>query len=566
MKIIKFYFAILLLISIPISGEQELISNLHSKIIINPDSSLTITESITINAEHQQIKRGITRSFPTEYQNRLGDFTHVSFNVIETLLDNQPCSYFLTSAPNGVVVNFGDNNYIAKGEHVYKITYQTNRQLAFKDNWTELYFNIVGNNVIFPILKASAEIYLPNDINPDKIELNGYTGFFGNKNHDYQAWITRPNICHFKTNKTLHQGQSFTISVAFPNSTQIKKPSFFTKLNWFIRDNLALAILIFMIILLLIIYSCAYYKIYQNKPVIMPLFNAPNNMLPAECAFLYHKSFKNTALTATIIDMAVHGYLKIRHTPGSLIKKESYILEKNPNPPKITNHHYDRLSEIWFDKNSEINLDSNSYNTINKILAKLKFIAQKCADYIKPINNMLLTGILLSIGAIVIAIYLRSYNPTPVCILIFFLIAINIIFYYLLQDYTPAGKQLYAQIDGFRMYLEYAGKDRIQRLNPPSMTIEQFEKYLPYAIALDVDRAWQNAFEHIYLQTTGQVYHPHWWLSHRFNSHDFNSNLNSLHNNLNTIITPKAAPGSSSGRFGGGFSGGGGGGGGIGGR
>lgn len=546
--------------------QQEFISDLHSKITINSDASLTVTETITVQVEHQLIKRGITRSFPTCYQNRFGDFVNVGFKVITTKLDQKPCSYFLTSAPNGVIVNFGTSSWISKGPHVYEITYQTNRQLAFKDGWTELYFNIVGNNVIFPVRQTSAEIYLPQDVHKDQIELCGYTGNFGSKKQNYQSWVTAPNTCRFKTTQALQPGQSFTISVAFPDSISIKKPNFLTKLKWFIKDNFDLFILILLIIILLIAYSLAYYQVDLDKPVITPLFNPPANMLPADCAFLYHKSLPNSALTATIIDMAIHGYLKIRYTPGSFLKTESYILEKTSLPPKIENPKYTHLAEIWFDKSQTVKLDRYNHPTVNKVLNRIAFLTRSYADYIKPTSTILVIGFIFSFCASLVALILEAHDHTLSFILIFVLIAINLIFYYLLKDYTPAGKRIYAQVAGFKMYLEYAEKDRIARLNPPTMTVELFEKYLPYAIALGVDSAWTSTFDRIYAQVAGQAYQPHWWIARDFHLHSFRSDLHKFNNNINTIIVPTAAPGSSSGRSGGGFSGGGGGGGGIGGR
>lgn len=571
-------FILLILVNVIVNTSlgwqnNELISNLHSKIEINSDSSLTVTETITVNAQHQKIKRGITRAFPTNYYDKAGNNVNIGFSVIKTLLDGQPCSHFLTAAPNGIIVNFGNDHFISKGMHTYTITYQTNRQLMFKDNWTELYFNIIGNNVIFPVLEASAEIHLPLDIPTKQIELYAYTGYFSSKDQDYQAWIKPPNVCHFKTTKTLQPKQSFTISVAFPNSTNITQPSLLTKIKWFIKDNLYLAILFLIAILLLIIYSLAYYEIHKNKPIITPLFSPPSELLPADCARIYHKKFNNTALTATIVDMAVTGYLQINYTPGSFTKKETYVLKKTNSSPKTSNLKYDNLAEIWFKDDKTASLNQSNYKIIDKIINRLKFVTNSCANYIAETNNALVLGFVMSFCAI-FSFFISAFagtflkNSGLILILIFIIILINIIFYHLLKDYTPAGQKVYAQIAGFKMYLEYAEKDRIAKLNPPNMTIELFEKYLPYAIALDVDQAWTNSFHNLYLKIAAHAYHPHWLFRPNFHPQHLNSDLHNLSQHINStlITTPSYAPGSVSGRGGGGFSGGGGGGGGIGGR
>ena len=49
-------------------------------------------------------------------------------------------------------------------------------------------------------------------------------------------------------------------------------------------------------------------------------------------------------------------------------------------------------------------------------------------------------------------------------------------------------------IEGFRQYLGVAEEDRLNAMNPPDKTPELFEKFLPYAVALDVQNAWAKNF------------------------------------------------------------------------
>ena len=50
------------------------------------------------------------------------------------------------------------------------------------------------------------------------------------------------------------------------------------------------------------------------------------------------------------------------------------------------------------------------------------------------------------------------------------------------------------RIEGFRQYLGVAEEDRLNALNPPDKTPELFERFLPYAIALDVENCWAKRF------------------------------------------------------------------------
>ena len=100
---------------------------------------------------------------------------------------------------------------------------------------------------------------------------------------------------------------------------------------------------------------------------------------------------------------------------------------------------------------------------------------------------------------------------------------------------------------------------------PGEVTPEVFEKYLPYAIALDVENQWSDRFASLFLQKD-QHYTPTWYSGQHWNAHQPALFSSAMGSSLSTAIASSAtALGSSSGGGGGGSSGGGGGGGGGGG-
>jgi uncharacterized membrane protein len=143
------------------------------------------------------------------------------------------------------------------------------------------------------------------------------------------------------------------------------------------------------------------------------------------------------------------------------------------------------------------------------------------------------------------------------------------IFYHLLKAPTALGAQTLDQIDGFKMFLETAEKDRLEMLHPPQVTPEVFEKYLPYAIALDCENQWSKKFEAEAAAAgldTNQGYRPYWYSGSNFTGIGAAAFASSLGSSIGAAAaSASTAPGSSSGSGGGGFSGGGGGGGGGGG-
>src|SRR5205085_5086266 len=82
----------------------------------------------------------------------------------------------------------------------------------------------------------------------------------------------------------------------------------------------------------------------------------------------------------------------------------------------------------------------------------------------------------------------------PVALFLFASIALHILFHFLLKAPTVAGRRLLDQVEGFKMFLGAVDGDRMNRINPPEQTPETFEKFLPYALALDVEQAWAEKF------------------------------------------------------------------------
>ena len=70
---------------------------------------------------------------------------------------------------------------------------------------------------------------------------------------------------------------------------------------------------------------------------------------------------------------------------------------------------------------------------------------------------------------------------------------VNGLFFYLLRAPTALGRPIMDQLAGLRLYLETAESDRLN-LNAPEITAERFEALLPYAVALDVEKPWSDAF------------------------------------------------------------------------
>ena len=77
---------------------EEKITSFISDVTVNADASLEVRERISVNAEGDEIRRGILRDFPTIYTDRNGVRVKVGFEVIE-VLRNGRSEPFATRVP-----------------------------------------------------------------------------------------------------------------------------------------------------------------------------------------------------------------------------------------------------------------------------------------------------------------------------------------------------------------------------------------------------------------------------------------------------------------------------------
>jgi uncharacterized membrane protein YgcG len=140
---------------------------------------------------------------------------------------------------------------------------------------------------------------------------------------------------------------------------------------------------------------------------------------------------------------------------------------------------------------------------------------------------------------------------------------LNVLFHHLLKAPTHAGRVLLDQVEGFKMFLGAVDKDRLATWAATEQTPAVFEKYLPYAVALGVEKAWAARFADVLERSK---YSPAWCSDGSWIGMNVGAMASSLGNSMSgAIAASSSSPGSSSGFGGGGSSGGGGGGGGGGG-
>lgn len=545
----------------------ERILNYQSHIQVWANGEITVSETIKVQAEGQEIRRGIYRDFPTNYKDPMGNHYRVDFNVISVQRDGRDEPWHTQKRSNGVRLYIGDaDRMLAPGQYQYLIRFQTHRQLGFFEDHDELWWNVTGNGWVFPIEQASARINLPFNIPAQDYQLDAFVGRFGSTEQSNIKSVVDGQTVEFSSNRVLQPYEGLSVVVAWPKGL-VTEPDLPQKIRWFARDNGAAIVLLLGLLLQFGWYFRSWHKVGRDpeKGVIIPLFKPPQGLSPAAVRFVKDMSFGRHSFTAAIISLAVKGYVRIDED------NKEFTLHREKAPAggqALTAGETAVLNALLPGARSSIKMEQENHADFSSAQQSLKKALKKeHQGQLFHLNSIyLLPPALIAVVSGLIAAFFAS---SPLIWVVFVLASALLfgLFAWLLRAPTPAGRQIMDQIEGFRMYLNTAEQDRLDRMRSPKLTPEVFESFLPYAYALGVQNKWCQRFEReLPEELRQQGYNPGWYSGrlHGMNAlHHLGDSFGSSFSSA--ISSASTAPGSSSGSGGGGFSGGGGGGGGGGG-
>ena len=559
---------------------DERILSFNSDVTIHEDSSLTVTEVITVRSEANQIRHGIYREFPTNYQDRLGNNYQVDFNIVSITKDDIPVQWFTHNLRNGVRIYVGSKQQVlAPGVYKYALTYKTNHQLGYFENYDELYWNVTGNDWKFPINQASVTIHFPSDIWPSDVGYQGFTGYYGEAGKSFQLTDHTKQSIRFETLGQLRPAEGFTVAVNWPKGV-VTEPTKIEKFQTLLEQNLHLFIFLLGLLIVFVYYMATWLKVGKDPKsgVIIPIYDPPQKESPAAMRYILRNYYDHKTFTTALISLAVKGYITIDENDDD---PKPYTFTRTGKKVDFSAGEQAIADALFKNKVYQSTEEADSSVFIDALSAHKKSLEK---DYKKKYFNLnlgyLFIGILLS--AVTVALGLIFKHPfanitIATLVTIGLHLVINFVFGMILKAPTLVGRQFMDKAEGLKHYLTIAEADELRTQYPLSKTPSNFERYLPYAFALDIEDTWADYFgdrlKNQFIRNDGPAMSKPIW----FNSTNNTIGINTMTSQLNTqvlssVVASASPPGStsgsgfSSGGFGGGgFSGGGGGGGGGGG-
>lgn len=442
----------------------------------------------------------------------------------------------------------------------------------------ELYWNATGTDWEMPIEQARVSVTLPQGVEPRQVAV--YTGRQGSTASEAQVVRDR-ELTVFTAARELAPGEGMTVAVGFPGGV-VARPAASAEAVGAAQRNWPLGLPLLALVLAFRTWSRR-----GKDPKELPIavqYEPPAKMTPAELGTLLDNDADMHDITATLVDLAVRGYLRIEEQTKSklfgLTSDTEYVFHLRKPPAEwegLEPHEVAYLrglfpSPLGFVGNGE------RYDPVK--LSELKNHFYKKLDGIRDgIYGRLVArgyyrsrpdkvrdgwiggGVALGAVALFATIWVAGsgvlgLEPIPVAIGGIGSALIVLGFGWFMPARTVAGARAREQALGFKEFLAKVESPVYRKM---ITSPELFERYLPHAMAFQVEDRWAKAFEGMFDQP------PDWYIGNGmggFHAGDFAGRMGDL---MSTAGSTMSSSPSSSGSGGGGFSGGGGGGGGGGG-
>jgi uncharacterized membrane protein YgcG len=558
------------------TGKELRIEKFDAEIVVSPNGSIDVTENIQVHFIGGPW-HGLYRTIPVEYVTPQG-LNYSLFLSVKSVTDGDGNKLkFETSRERHyrklkIYVSNADNS-----TQTISIDYTVSDALRFFEDHDELYWNVTGDEWDVPIQSASARIVLPQGATG--IRVNPLTGAYRSTAHDADVQITGDGV-EVRTQNPLRYHEGLTVAVAFDKGF-VHEPTFFDHAVLFLRSNwpLGLPIAAFVIMFYL-------WWTQGRDPRLRPIsaqYEPPDQLTPGEAGTLIDNSADMRDITASIVDLAVRGYIVIEeHEHNRMFglvhdKDYNFILQKERSEwAKLKPHEQVILNGIFtlgtvnetvpmssLENNFYSNLPGIRTGIFNALVTHGYYLHRPDSVRAAYVGGGVVAGFLLVFGGTYIA---TSMGMAPLTFVAAGILSgiIICVFGWFMPAHTEQGARAMEGVLGFEDFLNHVESDRF---NKTIKTPQMFEKFLPFAMALGVEKNWSKAFQGIMTQP------PQWYRGSygpNFYPVMFTSDLNTMSTRASDVLAsaPRSSGGSGfssdggggGGSEGGGFGGGGGGG------
>ncbi|MCH7892585.1 MAG: DUF2207 domain-containing protein, partial [Gemmatimonadetes bacterium] len=484
----------------PIAGQTKalVIEQFDAEINVLPSGRIHVSEAIRFRFTGSW--NGVFRDIPVRYETPQGFNYHLDLRVSSVLDEGgQPLEYEESREGQYKRVKIWVPGATDEARTVV-IEYSVENALRFIDpedsdfeaGHDELYWNVTGDEWEIPILAASARITVPPEVTG--LAARVYTGPMGSSTTSNATATEIESGFYFVTTETLGAREGMTVSIAWAPGVIARPTSFVTTARFF-RSNWIFLVPIVTLILM--------YRLWNargrdpSRLAVTPQYEPPDGMTPAEIGTLIDNSPDMRDITASMVDLAVRGYLKIveKEQTGlaGWLKGNAYsfeLLKDSEEWSELTSHERKLMSGLFEGGLRKVvdldDLEHEFYKHMKGIedgifsrLLQLGYYHHRPDEVRKAyIGGGMATMVFLLVGLGFLGESFEAfYFPLVSGIVAAVLTALPIIgFGMVMPARTVKGARQLEHVLGFQEFLDRVEADHFRRMiDSPQM----FERYLP---------------------------------------------------------------------------------------
>ena len=314
----------------PLFAREIRILNFHSDLAVLPDSMLDVTETIRVGFSGSW--QGLFRTIPVEYDGPSG-FNYSLFLSDVRATEATPTGAALRIEKSRQGRNLQFKIYVPNANDATRtivLHYRVQNALRYFDDHDELYWNVTGTDWQVPIEAASAQVALPQGVTG--LHAAEYTGVYGSRAQDASV-ETQGTSVDIRTTRSLAFREGLTVVVGWDKGF-VHAPDTSEKVSQFLVSNWALAIPLLAFPLMFWLWRSRGRD--PRVGAIAVQYEPPAGLSPGETGTLVDNTAAMRDITATIVDLAVRGYLTIEeqnkeHLMGLFANKE-YVFHMTKKP------------------------------------------------------------------------------------------------------------------------------------------------------------------------------------------------------------------------------------------
>ncbi len=533
--------------SVPAAADHDSMTTFDDKVVLDQQGGATFTESIAYSfgpGTHHGIYRDIVvRQQATTTNNDTYRYYSIG-DVKVSSPSGAPSAFTLTDAGAVTTIKIGDANQTVTGTQTYLLTYHlANVVNPFTDH-AEFYYNIFKDDTV-PKDAVTVEVSGPGGVTEAAC-------YRGSGTTDPCGSATPGNPAMFSASNVL-SGEDITVATKLPragfgalapdirsgtSSVDAAQAKALTGLA--LGGGLLVPVVAGGLMGTLVAHRGRdeYYAgltpgltpgvtdgavasaptVHAARPTIAVQFTPPAGVQPGMVGTIIDESVDTVDVSATVVDLAVRGYLRIEEAPsGGMFSRTDWTLTRlNPDPNQPPLRAYEstilegifetsnpvQLSDLkykfnttltaakaqmyeevvqrgWFRKSPQSQRgiwQGAGFVLIGAGVASIFFLAKPTSDIDRTggIGIGIPSGVILGIGLIIAGLIFRVLGKR-------------------MAAKTAEGSAMNVQALGFKKYLETAEAGQIRFEEAQSI----FSRYLPYAIVFGVADRWAGTFQKV---------------------------------------------------------------------